>query len=282
MIQTKEYNNVNPTFLKTSKKIGVGEVVSFKALGATKTKNGKVVNRNRSVCIPQTDTIYDGKNFVQIAPVVSLNQGKPKMVPIFFESTQLGLLVLNGSSNVDRIVFDYLWNSNYNESNPKRDTTVTPLFKFNDPQAQAQEEWDVFDLKTDALLAVKQMSDKDAIDFAISRGQNVDWSPIQAKKFLAKIADRNPKEFLKLAKSQDKTIKATIIRAQEKGIIGFNKTNSSFFFKSTNTSFKTVERGADPVDSLTNWCITTKPGQQVYGEITNAVEEQLSKTKLKK
>ncbi len=274
MLKTKEYNNLSEEYLKGSRRLKKDESVVLRSLNASSKKNGKTTYNN-SVRIPNVDTVYDPNldDFVQIAAIRSVQNGAPRFFSIFFEGSRGGNLILSGNSNSDRLVFDFLWNSNFNKNNENRDTAIQPLFEYVDPEKNAAIGYNLFEEKAKAMQAVILMKDSDAIDFAISRGQNTDITGMRAKEFLGKLAESDPVGFLQMSRSTDKTIKANISKAVERGIIRFDKRQHQYFWVGTGSPITRIERGVDHIDGMVNFILTKKQGAEVYTEI----EEQVSR-----
>lgn len=139
MIKSKAFNNVDDKILPSLKR---DEVAFFVNAGnAMDPVTGLMLYPTTHV--PSKDSIYDKAQdkFVDIAYLTSpyVEGQRVPMGTIFFEPQTKGLLALKGSSAADVNLFQYLSLSNYNGSNPDRDSNRPVLFMRFDQQKKLED-----------------------------------------------------------------------------------------------------------------------------------------------
>jgi hypothetical protein len=164
MIKTKEYNNV-----KTPPQLKRNEVKVFQYLNVKPDKQnpGKVIMPSIHM-IPEVDRVYDKESddYIDIASIGSLGVGgKPVFNTIQFTKKDRGLLALRGNKTGDREIYQYLMMSNYNASNPDRDTSVVPLYKLMEPKKEAADSRKQRTLRRDAMNVAAELSAAEVREF---------------------------------------------------------------------------------------------------------------------
>lgn len=273
MIKTKEYNNVkNPPQLKRN------EVKVFQYLNVKEDKAnpGKVVMPS-SHMIPTVDRVYDSEvdDYIDIASIKSLGVGgKPIFNTIQFTKQDKGLMALQGSRTGDREIFQYLMLSNYNASNPNRDTTVVPLFKLVEAKKEAAESRKQRNLRRDAMNVAAELSAAEVREFIASLNKDEDRDISILRDELEVLAEKDPKQFISLSKDKNKSIQANCKKAIDQKVIKFDKATSSFTWVSTGETIVQVPRSSKSsyLQGFTNFVLSNKNGELVYEEIVKLLK----------
>ena len=125
--------------------------------------------------MPEVDRVYDKENdeYIDIANIKSLGVGgKPIIEPVAFSKQTQGKMLLRGSKTGDREIFQYLMLSNYNKSNPNRDTSVNPLFELVEPTRIAKESREHRTLRRDAMNVAAELSAAEVREFISSMNKD--------------------------------------------------------------------------------------------------------------
>jgi hypothetical protein len=273
MIKTKEYNNV-----KTPPQLKRNEVKVFQYLNvkADKQNPGKVVMPSVHM-VPQVDRVYDKEldDYVDIASIASIGVGgKPSFNTIQFTKQEKGLMPLRGNRTGDREIFQYLMLSNYNASNPDRDTSIVPLFKLVEPTKEAADSRKQRTLRRDAMNVAAELSAAEVRVFiaALNKDEKRDISILRDE--LEIMAEKDPQKFITLSKDKNKSIQATCKSAIDKKLIKFDKGNSTFSWVSTGETIVQVPRSSKSsyLQGFTNFVLSNKNGELVYEEIVKLLK----------
>lgn len=273
MIKTKEYNNV-----KTPPQLKRNEVKVFQYLNVKPDKQnpGKVVMPSIHM-IPEVDRIYDKEldDYVDIASIQSLGVGgKPIFSTIQFSKQEKGLMALRGSKTGDREIYQYLMLSNYNASNPDRDSSVVPLYKLMEPKKEAADSRKHRTLRRDAMNVAAELSAAEVREFiaALNKDEKRDISILRDE--LEIMAEKDPQQFITLSKDKNKSIQANCKSAIDKKVIRFDKATSTFLWVSTGETIVQVPRSSKSsyLQGFTNFVLSNKNGELVYEEIVKLLK----------
>jgi hypothetical protein len=271
MKKTKFYNNVSDALLKPTK-LKPGQQVVYRVEGITPDpmNPGKwAIPAAKNV--PPIDQIWDEEKqeYVEIAAVRSFDsEGNHTFHEIWFFGNQGGHMILRGGNAVDQEIHSYLSISNYNGSNPNRDTTKEVYFTLVDEQAKSESERKVRNLKREALNVSADLTAEDVRNYIAALGQD-DTKPLEVlRNDLETLADNDPKSFLELVSNKQAVMKATLNRALKKNVIRFEEEQSRFTWP-TGEVITTVARttGSDAVEDLVAFCVSSAKGEKVYQTI---------------
>lgn len=216
-------------------------------------KDGKFSGRTAG--IPNKDIIYDEDgNLTPIAYVQGYTaDGDPNLGFIWFPiDSECTILCMSGVKHAN--LYNYLEISNYNESNPNRDTNIPALYRRIDSLNNAKETRDQRAARVDALKAIMSMSNEEIDQFIQNNKDSFqvkinskpdgtkDWDSIRDS--IERYAEQNPSRFLKMTKESktvtDIEIESLIRTGIESGVIGFDSETKSWY-GSTGKPFLTVK-----------------------------------------
>lgn len=273
MIKTKEFNNYeNPPTLKRD------EVKVFQYLDIRPDPQNKGSYIMPSMAMmPKIDRVYDPKkdDYVDIANIKSLGVGgKPVIEPIAFSRQTQGKLLLRGNKTGDKEVYQYLMLSNYNKSNPNRDTSLKPLYELVEPARTAKESRSERSLRRDAMNVAAELSAAEVREFISSLNKDAGRDISILRDELETMAEKDPKQFIALSKDKNKSIQANVKRAIDKKIIKFDKASSSFKWATTDEVIVQVPRSSKSsyLQGFTNFVLSNKNGESVYEEIVKLLK----------
>lgn len=271
MKKTKFYNNVSDALLKPTK-LKPGQQVIYRVEGITPDpmNPGKwAIPAAKNV--PPIDQIWDEEKqeYVEIAAVRTFDsEGNHTFHEIWFFGNQGGHMILRGGNAVDQEIHSYLSISNYNGSNPNRDTTKEVYFNLVDEQAKSEVERKVRNIKREALNVSADLTAEDVRNYIAALGQDDTRSLEVLRNDLETMADTDPKSFLELVSNKQAVMKATLNRALKKNVIKFEEDQSRFTW--ANGEVITVvarTTGGDAVEDLVGFCVSSTKGEKVYQTI---------------
>jgi hypothetical protein len=136
------------------------------------------------------------------------------------------------------------------------------------PEVVAEQQIDVLELETDALLAARNM-DVDLAE-AILRaefGSSVtEMSSKELKRDLLIFAKKNPKLFLDLANDENVVLRNFGIKATEMGILKLSTDQRHFMWGSNDRKLMVVPYDEHPYSALAHW-FKTDEGMEIYSNI---------------
>lgn len=245
-------------------KLERGQRVSYRLLNVKKDPIPE--NKGRlmipfSLGVPSTDRVYDSNKdeWIDIACIDRVKpDGDVEFTVIEFLRSNAGYIDLSGDKPSDGKLYQYLETCNYNASNPNRSTDKPPIFERVDAEKTASEKSKLRKLRSEAVdiavnLGVEQVR---SIGMAISNVEGKEDAVV--RDIVEEYAEKNPKEFLKLAKNKELDIEAIAKKASKMKIIVYsNKTqefslsDGSKVFKSDINSF-----GGSPYKQLASYLMT--------------------------
>lgn len=180
------------------------------------------VRYNSITKIRSVDTIVIGDETVDIGLVKSITkEGDVNEVDYIkiMGQENAGYFRLVGGSIADDRSYAFFELCNANESNENRDESVLPLFRRIDTLKEAKI---ARKKRSDKLLAMTHASNMNLTDvkrFASARNWDENAKEDVLRSMVEKLAEEDPKLFIKLAMDKDIEIKATIKRAIDSKII---------------------------------------------------------------
>jgi hypothetical protein len=230
---------------KLRKTLGKDEYAIYRLLNSFDEK-GKFHGRDHS--IPVTDVIMDPEagEPVTIGYVERvLPGGKVKFGSIWFDTGSLcQIIVMPGVAGHN--LYNYLENSNYNISNPNRDTTIHPSFERVASTKGVQESRDKNRSIILAMNAATNFSNEEVLDFVRSnkdkvkirivnlpdgkpdfdtiRNQIENFSKLEPKRFLGMVVNKPVDE-------TDDGIRSIVDQAVKEGKLSFDVESKQFYNK---------------------------------------------------
>lgn len=277
MKKTETLNNVSDSLLKKTK-LKRDETVVYRV---------KAVYRNpvdpneilipAATNVPVIDQIWDEEKgeYVDIAAISRISKdGNHSYHDIWFYGAFGGYMMLKGSVAADQEVHSYLMLSNYNASNPNRDTSKPEIYELVDESAKAQSETKMRNMRREALNAAADLSVDDLKNFTAALGRDDNRKADILRNELEAFADHDPKGFLELINNKQAAMKATINRALAKNVIRFSPEQSMFTWEN-GEAILTVARstGSDAVDELISFCISSPKGEKVFQTIQSKAKK---------
>lgn len=273
MIKTKEFNNVEtlPSFKRN-------EIKVFRYLNVKPDPQNKGQFIMPSMAfMPKVDRVYDPKkdDYVDIANIKALGVGGvPQIEAIAFSKQTQGKLMLRGNKTGDKEIFEYLSLSNYNASNPNRDTSVVPLFELVEPAKKAQDARKDRNLRRDAMNVAAELSASEVREFisSLNKDETRDMSILRDE--LEIMAEKDPRKFISLSKDKSKSIQSNVKKAIDKKIIRFDKATSEFKWVGTDETIVQVPRSSKTsyLQGFTNFVLSNKNGGSVYEEVVKLLK----------
>jgi len=142
------------------------------------------------------------------------------------------------------------------------------MFFEHKPKVIAENQLDILEMQTDALITARQMD----IDLAeaimrVEKGSSVsNMSSKELKRDLLLFARKNPKLFLELASDDNVQLRNFGIKAVEEGILKLSSDQRHFTWGSTDRKIMTVPFDEHPYTALAHW-FKTDEGMEIYSNI---------------
>lgn len=267
-----------------------GEYAAYQLIDAYYNKDGKFVGR--TVGIPNRDVVFNEEtgDAIPIGYVQGYSSdGTPMLGSIWFPvESECIVVCLSGVKNAS--LYNYLEVSNYNESNPKRDTTIPAIYRRIDSLSNAKQTREQRTERVTALRAVISMTNEQVKEFIETNSGNFpvkivskpngdqDWEAIRDS--LERWAEQNPKNFLSMTESKkssdDSEIESLIKKSVEDKIIGFDVDTKSWYgangkpFLKVNSASK---RDSAYIYDLVRY-LKTPEGLKVYERLKTASKAQ--------
>lgn len=267
MKKTKIYNNLSDSLL-SSTKLKKGEIVTYRVNAINRNPvNPSEVLIPAAVGVPIIDQIWDEEkqDYVDIAAIRSVSpDGNILYHDVWFYGSQGGHMILKGGVAADQEIHSYLALSNFNGSNPNRDTSKEIIFNLVDEKAKSEVDRKTRNVRREALNAAADLSADDVRNYIAALGKDDTKSIEVLRNSLEELADKNPQEFLDLISNKQAVIKATLNRAITKGVILFDVEQSRFTWANGEV-ITTVARttGGESVDDLLTYCVSSAKGDKV-------------------
>lgn len=276
MRKTDLFNNVSDSLLEKTK-LKKDEIVRYRIISTARHPlTGEFIIPS-AVSIPATDEIWDQElqEFVNIAAIDRISpDGSVSFENIWFYGSDFGILTLAGGSAKAQNLHSYLALSNYNASNPNRNTQVEPFYELMDENAKSETERKTRNLKREALNIAADLSIDDVKTYIAALGKDDTRKVEVMRNELEMFADRFPKEFLELMDNKQATLKAVINRALNKNIITFDVEQSRFSWANGEV-IVTVSRSTqgDNVEDLLTYLISSTKGEKILQTIQSKLKK---------
>lgn len=249
----KKENNLYQVPNSLRKSLKKGEYAAYQLVDAY-YKDGKFIGR--TVGIPNRDIVIDDETGLP-TPIGFVqgysNDGSPNFGAIWFPvESECIIVCMSGVKNAS--LYNYLEVSNYNESNPNRDTNIPALYRRIDSLSNAKQTREQRNERVTALKAVISMTNDEIKEFIEVNGSSFpvrviqkpngdhDWDAIRDA--LERWAEQNPGKFLSMTESKktshDSEVEGLIKKAMENELIGFDSETKSWYGKDGKPFLKTV------------------------------------------
>lgn len=299
----KNFNNISKELLESVPKLQHGEVKTIQMLTGTKLlqvmEDGsqyweEVFGKHQ---IPTSDRIKDPffkrgvsttPEYVQIGVPAEINPNteavvstKP-LIPGIGESQFLGKFSLVGGDVEDEEMYEYLWLSNLNGSNPNRDKSIAPLYEFIDVKKASKEKRRNANDKLTALSVATAMDLDDIKDFHLSMGWNLIDDPDILRANIEDYADKFCEEFIARFNDPLTKVKSEIKRAVDNGILKYDPTAHKILYAKSNTVVAKLERveGQNWLDQAAEWTVVSGvQGTNFRKAIQKQLKDLLTKDK---
>lgn len=279
--RNKSINNVSDKFAKEirSKMLKRGESAIYKLTGlGRKDADGKPIIPS-SVKVPSSCYITDPHTDlpVQIGLVKELRgEHDFKLDPIWFRRIELGQKIINGGGP-DVELHLYLYYSNYNGSNPNRNTDVKPIYEYYDVEKEAKAAGEKTAMLRNALNYASAMKEDAMRDYATAKGLNGDKMEVYSlRKLVEDHAKNAPQEFLNFSKNDTTGILADVKRASRLQVISFNIENNAWEWTETKETIINIPRQSNKDEALASYFAKDKKGQRVYSEVKKMSKEKVA------
>jgi hypothetical protein len=282
--ERKVYNNIPKESSLYVKPLPPNEIVRYRLLGVVDPVTGK--KKLRTQILSDVETVVDESGEMYDIAVIESEtaSGEIKFFPIVFADDTDSAIELRGGSVMDQKVYKRLEISNYNQSNPGRDQSVTPLFERINIEADAEQSRAKRRKIQQALGIVDAMTDADVTEFlrALKRPVGKTESNRNA---LEEIAERSPDTIMKAnVSTASDSLKQEIETLKKEGVISYNKETKKWiaFDDSTILSIKKTH-GFKPEDELylhfANKPESLTKVKFAYQEVANQFAAQETKAK---
>jgi len=229
----------------------------------------------KAIKIPTLDQIIDPdtNEVIRIGVVNTVDcDGNPSIDTYWVRGMENdGYFILSGDSIKDQYFHWYFSLCNHNRSNPRRDTSVDPLFELVDAPGDAKKELKKFDVELEAMLFVRDMSTEELKNFAASLGWNEKEDADILRNMAKDLAKKDAVAFNKLITNKDVELKAFIKRAKDAGAIVYDQRQNKVMLNGeTIATFARVE-GMNWITQMADWIKTAKNGDRVLDAIKKSV-----------
>jgi hypothetical protein len=207
---------------------------------------------------------------VDIALVSTVDRdGNVTPKPIIIEgSNTKGRFSVTGGIVADEELYHQLELTNYNLSNPNRDTSIEPMFKRVDEVADSKHRSKKRSALLEALTYVKNLTDGEVKDTAAGLNWN-ETLPVEVlRDMLEAFAEKDAVKFIEHIENKDQEVKSTLKKAITAGKINYDTTQHRIVLPPNQTLIK-LDR-VDGVDYLTQaaeYILHNAKGAKVYETI---------------
>ena len=223
--------------------------------------------------VPTRDRILDNDdNVVDIAYITNYTHGdQPQFGEITFTKAMGGTITLSGDRPEEKRMYEYMELCNYNASNPKRDTSVNPIFKRQDYKKDKADERSRRNLLVDALTASKKLTAVETRRLAVAlniTAEDADEVSIRIEEF----AEKNPAKFLAMLENADLSIMEVADAAQKAGLILVDQQARKILSSNKSTLYTWApEAGVDWKEKFVQFT-KSEEGQAFYKEIQSSLK----------
>ena len=286
-----DYNNISDELLKKVPKLKRGQTAKYRVAGSynPKTKKYHLVS---SMHIPATDTIYDPghDDWINIAMIDRVSaDGKPQFIDLWIDEQTNNTIILNGSHNRDRKIYQFFELCNFNATNPNRDPSAPKIIEKIDDVANYLAEHEKSERRRAALDMVREWTDDQIIEYweridpstrvslKASNGKGIDEKYFKyLKARLFDIAEENPEKFVTAQYSGTKTpdeIAGIITRAKDLGLFKLSSKMGKFYWPDGREllSYK-KDFGVRPYEKLKEYFLKDPQGRKDFELIRSEFE----------
>lgn len=266
MIVTKDYNE-GVEKIVASLKIPKRPVV-FKLVNIPE-RRGKLRIPNAK-WVPPSDRILLDEGEVQIGYVIGKNtDGSARLGDIWFNRSSMGRIVLRPAESLQhRRLYEYLYLSNYNASNPHRDHSVAPIYEVENNSREAKEKLSVIEHNTTAVDTAIKLSKKDIRLLAEYYGMDARDTPDVLQLKLVKEAQKDPRVFMEANAyiAKDGHHLSLVRKGMRHDLIQLDKRGFKWKWKDTGEVFR---QGNSDISedknsfALAEWLRNSEDGQKV-------------------
>jgi hypothetical protein len=256
-------------------KLKQGEVAVYRLLISNNDPVRGTTVYPKSFKIRSVDRVKIGDEWVDVGLVRSVNrEGVVETVRYvsFNDNANKkdgGYLRLTGGNADDEEVFEYMEICNFNESNPNRDPSITPLFVKLDDKKDAKDDRGKRSLRLKAMTLASDMTLGEAKDFTAARGWNQDDEEDILRGRIEKFAETDPEGFIKAFGDKNQATKTTIKNAMDKGVIKHNVPDGKIVWGNGETIYVLPKpEGINPIDEFADFIASnTKKAKTVFEQI---------------
>lgn len=260
----------------------ISDEIKPKPLKKGETALFEVEGTPRDVNVPNIDTIWDpGKqDYVQIALIKSFNQmGQANLDTFWFSGKSRGKLILTGGKQFDDKLYQYLMLSNYNGTNPNRDTDKKVLFRQVKPELEAQARRAERAMRRAAVDVVSAWTDEQVTAYWVTKGVTVRPADIDVyRDKLEDIAEKRPEDFYREDKSAPQVNEGemadTLKLANKKNLISFDKESATWLNKDGEAITTVSKKVGAQYKEFVEFCMSSEEGQSVYEGIVKELSEE--------
>lgn len=217
--------NKSNSLLKKFAPLKKNEVAEYRLVG-TFDPNSPDKIFLKTMLIPSQDVLIDDDG--ETWPIGAIKGKDSSGDPLFYEDelwfkdTSGSYLRLNGSSAKDQVIYKYLELTNFNLSNPNRDTSRSALFERVDENKDIDQKRAKFKKTVTAMQMVEDMSDADILNFIRANALHDAGSDLKRRYFLEDLAQKNPDKFDNAVTTDFQSLKEPIELAKKKKIFQYN------------------------------------------------------------
>ena len=260
-------------------RLAIGEVKQFRLLSGKLNPDPEDRRKRETLwvqsdCIVGKDRIRDpfSGNLVDIAVVKSIDkEGNivPEKLYIPARDTNGFITIVGGNVSQEKF-YEFLQICNENESNPHRDKNIPAKFKLIDAAKESKEKNRHFDVLTEMLQYVKDLSKSEKMELASAYGWDRNSEEEVISQRLREIVLKDPEGFKKVAGNKiDLSMKAVINEAIAENVITHSPLENKYTFTKTEEVICTLTRSesVEPTDQLLEWLKTHNSGKAVLKNI---------------
>ena len=180
-------------------------------------------------------------------------------MPGIGETQFLGKFSLIGGDLDDDELYEYLWLSNKNGSNPYRDKSEPPMYEFIDITKASKEKRKGANNKLTALSLATTMDLEDVRDFHASMGWSVLEDSDIMRANLEDYADKFTDEFLSRYSDPSTKVKSEVKRAIDAGYIKYDPTGHKLLWAKSDVVIAKLERveGVEYLTQIAEWVMVS-------------------------
>lgn len=227
--------------------------------------------------VPPTDRVWDEKaeEFIDIAFIKTEGAGgEPVMDEIIFWKGDAGVMILNSGKSRDEKLFQFMERTNYNGSNPHRDTSKPIIFVRKDFKAEAKTRREERDLKFLAVKKAKELSAPMVRQISVYLQFDMDKDPEVLQERLEEYAEANAKAFLALTENKDLTIMEVANEAVKKGILFIDKQGRKITSNAGETLLTwQIKPDVNPLEEFVAF-VKTDAGSEYYAELKTVLKKK--------